>query len=245
MEIKILGTGGFENEGLPFNAFLVNRHLLVETPPDILQSLRREKEKPGEIDTIVITHFHGDHCFGLPFLLFNRYLERGDRKSAALRLFGPAGLREWMRDMLGRAISPDHPYVEWSLSALDSHEIREEETVSVSGGVWMKCFRSEHSPRTYSLIFGKDVDAEPEFIATSDTSWGPRLEKLLSMGGKLVLCDSGGKGFGGVHLSPEEIESLALPLLNPGTKLVATHFRADPPEGSTLNFARSGDVYTI
>ena len=86
MEIKILGTGGFENEGLPFNAFLVDGHLLVETPPDILQSLRREKKNLGEIDTIVITHFHGDHCFGLPFLLFNIYLGRGDRNNPALRL---------------------------------------------------------------------------------------------------------------------------------------------------------------
>ena len=150
-----------------------------------------------------------------------------------------------MRDLLGRAISPDHPYVEWSLSALEIHEIREDEAVDAGGGVWMRCSRSEHTPLSYSLSFGKNGDLEPEFIATSDTSWGPRLRKLLSMGGKLVLCDSGGRGLGGVHLSPEEIESLALPLLKPGAKLVATHFKADPPAGSRLNFARSGDVYRI
>jgi len=245
MEVKILGTGGFENEGLPFNAFWVDGHLLVETPPDILQSLRREKIRIGDIDTIVITHFHGDHCFGLPFLLFNLYLERDILKGEPLRLFAPAGVREWMKEMLGLAISPDHPYVEWSLTALDIREILEDEAVTVGDKVWMKFFRSEHSPPTYSISFGEGAGSEPTFIATSDTRWGPRLEKLFSIGGKLVLCDSGGSGFGGVHLSPEEIESLVLPLLDPGTKLVATHFRTDPPVGSRLDFARSGDVYTL
>ncbi|MFA5853325.1 MAG: MBL fold metallo-hydrolase [Spirochaetales bacterium] len=245
MEIKILGTGGFENEGLPFNAFLVDGHLLVENPPDILQSLRREKINIGDIDTIVITHFHGDHCFGLPFLLFNLYLERGARKGEPLRLFAPAGVREWMKEMLSLAISPEHPYVEWSLSALDIREIIEGETVKAGGQAWMKFSRSEHSPTTYSISFGEGSALEPMFIATSDTRWSPRLEKLFSMGSRLVLCDSGGSGFGGVHLSPQEIESLVLPLLDSGTKLVATHFRTNPPAGGRLDFARSGDVYKI
>lgn len=245
MEVKILGTGGFENEGLPFNAFLIDGHLLAETPPDILQSLKREKISMDDIHTIVLTHFHGDHCFGLPFLLFNLFLESRKRKIKPLTIFAPAGVREWMKVLLGLAVSPDHPYVEWSLSELDIREISESTTVMVHGGLWLKFFRSEHSPLTYSIIIGEGTNPAPVFIATSDTKWSPRLEKLLSLGSRFVLCDSGGSGLGGVHLSPEEIQSLVIPLLDPSTQLVATHFKNDMPCKDGLNFARSGDVYRI
>ena len=272
MEVKILGVGGFENKGLPFNSCLVDGHLLVEAPPDILQSLMRENVALSDIDTIVITHFHGDHCFGLPFLLFNLYLTRnrgqGERKAAPLKLIAPSGLREWMRMILGLAISPEHPYVEWSLSALEAAEIKEGERMEAAGGLWLEFFKAEHSPLTYSIRIGREAEEAPLFIATSDTKCGPRLESLLSMGGGLVLCDSGGRGTmdaedrsdagratgtdaagqpweGEVHLSPAEIETRVLPLLPPGTRLVATHFSAAPPENDRLRFARNGDVFWI
>lgn len=245
MELRILGTGGFENEGLPFNAFLVDGHLLAETPPDILQSLKREKIDANDIDTIVITHLHGDHCFGLPFLLFNLYLARDARKGDPLKLFAPDGIRPWMRNLLGLAVAPDHPYVEWSLTSLDIREIREDETVPVRGGLSLRFFRSEHSPLTYSLIMTRKSDHSPVFVATSDTKWGPRLENLLALGGDFILCDSGGAENGGVHLSPAEIETLVLPRLSPGARLVATHFKAESPSKGGLSFARAGDIYTI
>lgn len=33
--ITILGNGGGLNQGLPYNAFLINENLLVEAPPDV------------------------------------------------------------------------------------------------------------------------------------------------------------------------------------------------------------------
>jgi len=76
MKVKILGIGGFGNTGLPFNSFLIDGHILVDTPPDILQSLKREGVGIEDIDSVVITHYHGDHFFGLPFLLFQYYERR-------------------------------------------------------------------------------------------------------------------------------------------------------------------------
>jgi hypothetical protein len=36
MKIKMVGTGGAINDGLPYNSFIVDNTLLVEAPPDIM-----------------------------------------------------------------------------------------------------------------------------------------------------------------------------------------------------------------
>ncbi|MFZ3111142.1 MAG: MBL fold metallo-hydrolase [Rectinemataceae bacterium] len=242
MEVKILGTGGFENDGLPFNAFLIDGHVLVETPPDILQSLKRENVPLDVIDTIIITHFHGDHCFGLPFLLFNLYLLRGGEAVKPLLLMAPQGIQAALKSLLSLAISPDHPYLAWSLSALDIVEMDEERRVKAAGGLWFEFFRADHTPLTYSIIAGTDDEPDPVFIATSDTRWGDRLAALLARGGRLVLCDSGD---GNVHLGPEDIETRVMPLLAPGSRLVATHYKEEPKRDGKILFASNGDIYRI
>ena len=50
MNIRMLGTGGAINNGLPYNSFIINEDLLIETPPDIMISLFREarQHRPAE-----------------------------------------------------------------------------------------------------------------------------------------------------------------------------------------------------
>jgi len=67
MKIKILGNGGAINDGLPYNAFMVNRTLLCEVPPDIMLSIHKNCIDISLINTIYMPHLHGDHTFGLPF----------------------------------------------------------------------------------------------------------------------------------------------------------------------------------
>ena len=74
MIIKILGNGGALNEGLPYNSFVINHSLLCETPPDIMFSINRNVIDISTIKTIYISHLHGDHIFGFPFLILSVFL---------------------------------------------------------------------------------------------------------------------------------------------------------------------------
>ena len=49
--------------------------------------------KLARLDTVLITHLHGDHALGLPALLATMGLEG---RSERLRLVGPVGLRGWL-----------------------------------------------------------------------------------------------------------------------------------------------------
>jgi ribonuclease Z len=53
--------------------------------------------KPSRIERILLTHLHGDHCYGLPGLL--AYLAINGR-TEPVRLSGPRGLGEWLRATL-------------------------------------------------------------------------------------------------------------------------------------------------
>jgi ribonuclease BN (tRNA processing enzyme) len=68
MRIQVLGNGGAINEGLPYSSFVVDGILLCETPPDIMLSLHKHAIEISSIKTVYISHLHGDHTFGLPFL---------------------------------------------------------------------------------------------------------------------------------------------------------------------------------
>ena len=75
MIIKILGNGGAINDGLAYNAFAINGTLLCETPPDIMLSINKNSIDLASIDRIYISHLHGDHIFGLPFLILSAFFE--------------------------------------------------------------------------------------------------------------------------------------------------------------------------
>lgn len=69
-----------------------------------LQVQRTGSIKPGKISKIFITHAHGDHSFGLPGLLCIMGQDR-DRNSPPVEIYGPEGLRMWLRTAIRYSVS--------------------------------------------------------------------------------------------------------------------------------------------
>jgi len=72
-EILMLGTGNaFLPHGRHHSFCCIDRKHIIDAPPTALASLRRAGIAISEIETIFVTHVHGDHVFGFPFLLLER-----------------------------------------------------------------------------------------------------------------------------------------------------------------------------
>lgn len=56
--------------------------------------LTRSDLRPGAIEAIFLTHFHGDHVNGLPGLVGSLTL---NQRKAPLHIFGPRGLKRWFK----------------------------------------------------------------------------------------------------------------------------------------------------
>ena len=78
----------------------VGRYILLDCGEGTQVALRREKVSPVKIDLIALTHYHGDHIFGLPGLLQTmNCLKRED----PLFITGPDGLEEALEPILKMA----------------------------------------------------------------------------------------------------------------------------------------------
>ena len=85
--VDLLGSGNaFLPSGRLHSFLLIDKHIIVDCPPTALASLRKAKISPADIDTILITHVHGDHVFGFPnFLLERKYIsDRSQEKTLTI-----------------------------------------------------------------------------------------------------------------------------------------------------------------
>lgn len=104
MRIAFLGTGNAFAPQRDWSCLLINGTILLDAGPTMLANLKRLPADPAAIRHVFISHFHGDHCFGLPFLLLdNHFLSR---TTAPLTVIGPPGIEAWTRDAMQLAF-PD------------------------------------------------------------------------------------------------------------------------------------------
>ncbi len=71
--LRVLGSGNaFCPPGRLHSCMLLDDKILIDAPPTILHQLHRTNISSSQITDLLITHWHGDHVFGLPFLLLER-----------------------------------------------------------------------------------------------------------------------------------------------------------------------------
>jgi ribonuclease Z len=86
-EIGFLGTGGSVATPERDNTSLVISHgeelVLIDCPGSILAKIKKLGFSPDRLDSILVTHVHPDHIYGLPALIHSLMLEDG-----TIRLYG-------------------------------------------------------------------------------------------------------------------------------------------------------------
>ena len=72
-KLRVLGSGNaFCPPGRLHSCMLLDDKILIDSPPTILHQLQLNNISSAQITDLLITHWHGDHVFGLPFLLLDR-----------------------------------------------------------------------------------------------------------------------------------------------------------------------------
>jgi ribonuclease BN (tRNA processing enzyme) len=96
MRLTIVGSGDAFGSGGRFNTCFhvatADRTVLIDCGATTHVALRAHGIDPNTIDGIILSHLHGDHFGGIPFLMLDaQYISRRERP---LTIAGPPGTRE-------------------------------------------------------------------------------------------------------------------------------------------------------
>ena len=101
MEILFLGTGSMVPTATRNHSGILlshtNEHLLIDCGEGTQRQLRIAGFPPPKITKILLTHWHGDHYFGLPGLIENL---AKNNYHGTLELFGPKGTKARLAQLL-------------------------------------------------------------------------------------------------------------------------------------------------
>jgi ribonuclease BN (tRNA processing enzyme) len=166
-----LGSGGRYNTCFHITGEGVN--FLIDCGASSLPALKRQGVVRDAIDLILITHFHGDHFAGLPFLLLDAQFSRRTRP---LVIAGPEGIETRLTQVMEALFqnsSSTRQRFELSVVAL-----RPEQTRSF-GAVNVTPYPVVHG-ESGGPFLGYRLEAEGRVIAYSaDTEW---TETLIPLG---------------------------------------------------------------
>ena len=158
-----LGSGGRSNTCFHVTGESVN--FLIDCGASSLPAMKRLDVVRDNIDLILITHFHGDHFGGLPFLLLDAQFTRRTRP---LVIAGPQGIETrltQLMEVLFEHSSKTKPRFQLSVVALDPEQSRS------FGAVKVTPFSVVHGESGGPFLAYR-IEAEGRVISYSaDTEW--------------------------------------------------------------------------
>lgn len=177
MQLRFVGCGDAFGSGGRFNTCFhltgERTNLLIDCGASSLPALKRLGVACNDVELILITHFHGDHFAGLPFLLLDAQFSRRTRP---LVVAGPAGiaarLAQVMEALFEHSSTTPRKF-ELSVVALEPEQRVRFGEVSVTP------YTVVHGGSGGPFL-GYRIEAEGKVVAyTADTEW---TETLIPLG---------------------------------------------------------------
>lgn len=185
--VTFVGTGdAFGSGGRLQTCILITApgiRFAIDFGASSLIGLRRQSIDPNSLDAILLTHLHGDHCGGLPFLLLDAML--GSKRSTPLTVIGPVGTKAHVERMQD-ALFPGSDVMEPRFQ-LTYEEISPSVVTEVSGLV-INAIEARHTKETNPLAVRVTV-GEKEIAYTGDGELTRELIRMVE-GVDLLIAES-------------------------------------------------------
>lgn len=241
MKIKFLGNGGAINDGLPYNSFIINDDFLVESPPDIMNSLFREHVDILKISTVYISHFHADHYFGIPIFFLRLFVDGSD---TPVKVVGPCGIEERVCSLCITAFGKDHPMQEWIRQYVTYENIEAGRNTFINDCYLLDPVTMFHSPETFGFRLGSGGKT---VTYLADSYWDDSLVKYIDDADAVIVDLNGEKEDKvKIHISEYDLITHALPVIKTGIRFLGTHLRENRvSDNERIQYVKPGDEIDI
>ncbi len=179
LSFTFIGTGNaFAPGGSCYNGFVVEGRHLFEAPPTAVVSLNRLGIDLNEIESVTISHHHGDHFLGLPFILLHwKYHGR----TKPVRIVGPPGTRA-LTEEIGLKVYPGLLDIAYEIEWVEAHPGKPLRI----GNLALEPVEVVHDERL-SLTLGYACELEGQrFAYTGDSAYCDGVLDLARRGGVLI-----------------------------------------------------------
>ena len=224
VRLTVLGSGdAFGSGGRAHSAYLVEapgKAFLVDCGPTVLQSLKRAGRDTGMVDFVLLSHLHGDHFGGLPFLLMEYLYEKP--RTRPLTVHGPPGTEGRVQRLFAAL------YERQARQPLPFALRYEDVTPGVAreiGGVHVVPFAVPHEPGLTCVGYRVEVEGRT-IVYSGDSGWTDEFI-TQARGADVFLCEcSTYETPLPIHLSYPEIAARARDL--GCRRLVLSHLGSEP-----------------
>jgi len=197
----------------------------------------------SQIRRIYLSHFHGDHYFGMPFFTLNLLISYsgGMHEIDKIDIMGPKGIRDHVIALQQIAVGPDNPSVSGIDRIYNFIEIDQFSHVQIDGKGEMIFHRMSHPKETYGFSIIRDNKYELTYLA--DTLWDDSFFEIISNRPRYVICDlnSDSSDKIQVHMAEKDIIEKAVPVTGDATVYLGTHLKDNRVSGhKNLMYAMPG-----
>lgn len=172
-ELLFIGTGGSvateERDNTSFLLMKQDTVVMVDCPGSVVQKLKKAGINPKNVHSMIVTHIHPDHIYGLPALIHSLMLDE-----CAIEILG------------------SEKTVNFCASLLDLFDLRSEkvkcrvnftpvmegENYRFSSSLTGSFFKVPHSPSSMAVAF-RLIDERKELLYSGDTPRYPELWKRI------------------------------------------------------------------
>jgi ribonuclease BN (tRNA processing enzyme) len=173
--VRFAGSGDAFGSGGRFQACIVleaaGRRLLLDCGATSLVALRRLGIDPASVEAVLVSHLHGDHFGGLPFLVLDGQFRR---RTGPLAVAGPPGVEARVRQAM-EVLFPGSSTVARRF-AIAFEELPEARPVEV-GGARVTALPVEHP--SGAPAYALRVEVAGRVVAYSgDTAWTEALVEV-------------------------------------------------------------------
>ena len=214
MRLAFLGTGAAFSLERYNGAVVVNGRVLLDGGAPLLPHMQRVGVKPGAIDVVFLTHYHGDHTLGLPpFVLHRVFVD-----PRPLTFVGPDDVEARLEALWEVSWG-----VDWKVVMRPKFKVTYQSArrSGAAAGFKYESIKLDHGT---SGCYGYRINVDGRILAYSgDTEATAPLDKLVD-GADVAIVEATGPGDVFSHMSWESTRDLKA--RHPKTRFMFNHLYA-------------------
>lgn len=227
MKVNIVGSGSISSSFMSASS-IIDDHILVDVPMGIIKCLKYLRYDIFKIDTIITTHLHGDHFFGLPFLMLGKYFNHDKTK---IKVICPYGTTKTIQKLFRLGFPHDFRKVMNSIN-IEFIEHKGRNSIVLDNNIHIQSINVKHG--TMKPCFGYIININDKSIGFSgDSSYCNAIDKIIEAS-DISILDMSLNGEGNkAHMVFLDIKEICKKY--PYKKIVSTHIRNSTREVALNN----------